>query len=253
MVWQDGTVLAADHPDGEAERILQAVGGEPPVCMRIAAGWGGSWSDAEVAGLRPSLAPAIWTQVVPGGVSYAVSARMARSGRSGPSVEADLRSRIDRRVMMDALPGPLRALLALTLSQGMAGARVVVDRWDPGLRARIDDALSEALRAQLGRRHTAAASAIVSIGAIEATGLATGDVAVLCPFVYRSWPARVGDRGLAIVDDHVVLDARPARDGRAEEAVAVRWEPGPDGLEPMTVAARLERGSRGWRLRWEEA
>ena len=248
LVVHRGRLTVCDHEDREAEQILGALGAEAPRCLVIAAGWDGEWSDAELIGGRPSLAPRIWTTVVPGGVSYASVQTPPYPGATWTvdREPEELQRWLVRRRAAAAMPPHVRALHAACLT---ASGSVTTERWDPALRRRLDEGLGDGLREVLGRPDAFVASVIVPIGAVEANGIVNDEVAVLSPFVYRSWPARVGDRGLTVVDGALVLDARPARDGRTEEVCVVAWEPSDVGLQPTVVTRTLERTPGGWRLR----
>jgi hypothetical protein len=66
-----------------------------------------------------------------------------------------------------------------------------------------------------------------------------------------SWVLGVWARGLAVIDDALVLELLPTP--TALGALAVRWEARPDGsAEPVAVPARLDRRpDRSWSVVWD--
>ena len=78
-------------------------------------------------------------------------------------------------------------------------------------------------------------------------GWSTPDFTVAAAFVSKSWTYRVRDRGLAVVDGHMIVDAhpRPDRDGR-HQVLAVRWVATEHGLEAHTERTRASAGKLEW-------
>jgi hypothetical protein len=53
LLWAEGRLTAADHPDAEAELVLAALGGDRSECMDLAGWWGARHDDLEVLAVGP--------------------------------------------------------------------------------------------------------------------------------------------------------------------------------------------------------
>jgi hypothetical protein len=54
--WEQGALVAADHPDAEAELVLAALGGDRAECIGLTEAWGGRSDDLEVLAVGPRSA-----------------------------------------------------------------------------------------------------------------------------------------------------------------------------------------------------
>ena len=54
--WEQGRLVAADHPDAEAELVLAALGGDRTECIELAEAWGSRSDDLEVLAVGPRSA-----------------------------------------------------------------------------------------------------------------------------------------------------------------------------------------------------
>ena len=54
--WEQGRLIAADHPDAEAELVLAALGGDRAECIELTEAWGGRSDDLEVLAVGPRSA-----------------------------------------------------------------------------------------------------------------------------------------------------------------------------------------------------
>jgi hypothetical protein len=54
--WEQGRLIAADHPDAEAELVLAALGGDRAECVELAQAWGARSDDLEVLAVGPRSA-----------------------------------------------------------------------------------------------------------------------------------------------------------------------------------------------------
>jgi hypothetical protein len=54
--WEQGGLVAADHPDAEAELVLAALGGDRTECIELAEAWGSRSDDLEVLAVGPRSA-----------------------------------------------------------------------------------------------------------------------------------------------------------------------------------------------------
>ena len=54
--WEQGRLIAADHPDAEAELVLAALGGDRTECTDLTEAWGGRSDDLEVLAVGPRSA-----------------------------------------------------------------------------------------------------------------------------------------------------------------------------------------------------
>jgi hypothetical protein len=54
--WEQGRLIAADHPDAEAELVLAALGGDRTECTDLTEAWGGRSDDLEVLAAGPRSA-----------------------------------------------------------------------------------------------------------------------------------------------------------------------------------------------------
>lgn len=54
--WEDGALVAADHPDAEGELVLAALGGDTTACLDVVRAWGRHSDDLSVLALGPRSA-----------------------------------------------------------------------------------------------------------------------------------------------------------------------------------------------------
>jgi hypothetical protein len=54
--WEQGSLVASDHPDAEAELVLAALGGDRAECIGLTEAWGGRSDDLEVLAVGPRSA-----------------------------------------------------------------------------------------------------------------------------------------------------------------------------------------------------
>src|SRR5271166_2121600 len=54
--WEDGKIVALDHPDAESELVLAALGGDQPECVSLMRAWGAHSDNLDVLALGPRSA-----------------------------------------------------------------------------------------------------------------------------------------------------------------------------------------------------
>ena len=56
LLWAEGRLTAADHPDAEGELVLAALGGDRSECVDLVGWWGARRDDLEVLAVGPRSA-----------------------------------------------------------------------------------------------------------------------------------------------------------------------------------------------------
>lgn len=201
--WEAGHIHLPGHPDGEAELILAALGGEKPGCIRLAETWARYAEDLSVLAIGPrspdDTITATWAIADAAGSGHSFSAygRVSRLLRGSVAVQA----RAEQR-----RTGDLLSLLAL----GTAFA----------YRLSGHVAMAHAGQPQAGTRPalTAATEGRIGLAAGEWIGVDPGEVRVtfsdggygtegeLRLRLPAGWLASVWACGLTLVDQHLVID-----------------------------------------------
>lgn len=119
--WEEGRLIAADHPDAEGELVLAALGGERAHCVELVQAWGARSDDLDVLALGPRSASdeltVNWEWVTqlassgtPGVAVYGPGTRtVLRHGRPGARVPAHILRAHARPVPGPRPPRPLHA------------------------------------------------------------------------------------------------------------------------------------------------
>jgi hypothetical protein len=279
--WRHGRLVLHDH-DVAAEEVLQALGGEPCVCLMLrelfralkqrpagytVAGPGGwrSYRRGVATSSRFTLQPGVSVPVSQPGIPQA--AQLLQQVQTSPSfqrlpVEQRNRtlSQLRREVVRQNMPEPLVAILALA-------RQVQQSRWQqrlaaPQRRATVEERLeaTAALALEAAMRESQPhlrAQAPINVGCWkQAAGEARilqGDLTSRGGFVAVSLPAhwlnRVYLRGLARVDGLFVLDVDAPAPATELHAEVVHWTRHFGGhAVPTAVEVRITRRHGTWRI-----
>ena len=269
--WTAGQLTLPAHPDGEAERVLGALGGDKPECVTLTETWARHTADLAVLITGPRCAAdrvrvdrdevAAQRASLPQAASVPLVARLTGPTWAQQAVLRDPASRIDeiRRRQVDLIE--LLELLALgpefqfRLSGTVSAAWAAPDR--AGERAGRRPALTAALTGRLAP----AAGDWLGIGPDTVTvtpheGPGWGTLAVTGTGTARrlhaslpvGWLADVWACGMAVAGGHLVV----AVDEPGYPLARVRALTAP-GTEPVTVTVRAERDDREGLPAWEVA
>jgi len=269
--WTAGQLTLPAHPDGEAERVLGALGGDKPECVTLTETWARHTADLAVLITGPRCAAdrvrvdrdevAAQRASLPQAASVPLVARLTGPAWARQAVLRDPASSIDeaRRRQVDRIE--LLELLALgpefqfRLSGTVSAAWAAPDR--AGERAGRRPALTAALTGRLAP----AAGDWLGIGPDTVTvtpheGPGWGTLAVTGTGTARrlhaslpvSWLADVWACGMAVAGGHLVV----AVDEPGYPLARVRALTAP-GTEPVAVTVRAERDDRGGLPVWEVA
>lgn len=245
--WRRGRLALHDH-DVEAEAVLQALGGEPCLCLSVL----DALRESETRSIRALPLAAIQ--------QIKQSAQFASLPRDR---QQQLLAMERRRAVLGLLPPSMTGVLG-QVSEVRRERRVrrgSRQRQSPAAEDRLQRAVGAAAEEAMRRsRRDLRPYASLQIecwrrrpdegpllkGVLDGTG---GFLAVSLPV---SWLNRVWARGLAVVDGHLVLEVDRPAPAVDLEAVAVRWERRVAGPSvPAAVPCRLHRGAdRTWTLAW---
>jgi hypothetical protein len=262
--WVRGSLVLHDH-DVEAERVLEALGGEPCMCLALLEACRepspelarGPW---RTAAFRPGV-------VRPTPALLRAQSQMTRLTTSQqlsqmPRVQQATALAATRRYRLDALlPEAMREVLASAWEVRRerqlrkpkpAPARPAELR----LQAAVAPACEEAMRrsrrdirpyatitVECWKRGVGEAALLN--GSLDSGG---GALALSLPV---SWLNRVWARGLAVVDGHFVLEVDQPAPARDLEATVIRWERRLAGRSTASaVPCQLRSAGDGWTLCW---
>ena len=252
-----------DH-DVEAERVLEALGGEPCMCLALLeacrepsaafarAPWRtGTYRASAVAPTRPPPQQLALTAVT----SSPQFARMPRAQQA--ALLAATRQHHLRAQLPEAMLEVLRAAWDVSRARLLRQPRTTPDRpVEMRLQAAVAPACEEAMRRS---RRDLRPYATITVecwkrgrgeapllnGSLDSAG---GALALSLPL---SWLNRVWVRGLALVDGHFVLDVDRPAPARELEATVIRWERRLAGRSTASaVPCQLRRTEDGWTLWW---
>jgi hypothetical protein len=263
--WVRGSLVLHDH-DVEAERVLEALGGEPCMCLALLEACReptpelarGPW---RMAAFRPGAARAaaqhlrLQSQLA----RFAGSPQWARM----PSVvqQAVPVAGVRRYQLDNQLPEAMREVLVaawdVRRQRQFRKEKPAPDRpAEARLQAAVAPACEEAMRrsrrdlrpyatvtVECWKRGPGEASLLN--GSLDSGG---GALALSLPV---SWLNRVWARGLAVVDGHFVLEVDQPAPARELEATVIRWERRLAGRSTASaVPCQLRRSDDGWTLCW---
>lgn len=274
IVWHRGKLVLADH-DVLSERLLVALGSEPPLCLEVLDAW------------RRLRGPELLQDLlVVGGVSPDELAqeklrqrdaiRSDREFMEGPAqVLRGLRAIRQRTIeyeqrewaatLLHALPAEFRRRLALTVIVGLE-RHWHDEEFRRGHREQVDAALARTAGALVERSaRRSRRVGILARFAIESHVLAPGEPSA-CTLRFEgtggagtlslplAWFTDVWARGLGLVDDcFVTRCAEPAADAASLPVLALRWERDERNVSRSVEApAVVTRGDDGaWALEWD--
>lgn len=262
--WVEGSLVLHDH-DVEAERVLEALGGEPCVCLAV------------LDACRQPAAEFVGTRW--GRLMYRMGAATAAPGQLPPrSALAQIMSRTQfarmpgaqqtrllnafrwehlRTQVPEAMLDVFRAAWEVRQKRQGREPRAAPDRAaEARLQAAVAPACEEGMR-RCRRDLSPYATFTVECwkrgpgeepllnGSLDRAG---GALALSLPV---SWLNRVWVRGLAVVDGHFVLEVDRPAPARELEATVIRWERRLAGRSTASAApCRLRRIGDGWALSW---
>jgi hypothetical protein len=261
--WVRGSLVLHDH-DVAAERVLEALGGEPCMCLALLE------ACREPA---PELAQGPWRTAAfrPGMVRPTPQLLRAQSmARFTGSSQFSLMPRVQQAAAQAAvrryqlhtlLPEPMREVLVaaweVRRERQFRKPKPAPDRpAEQRLQAAVAPACEEAMRRS---RRDIRPYATITVecwkrglgeaallnGSLDSGG---GALALSLPV---SWLNRVWVRGLAVVDGHFVLEVDQPAPARELEATVIRWERRLAGRSTASaVPCQLRRGVDGWTLCW---
>ncbi len=223
VTWRRGKVVVEDH-DLVAERAMRVLGAETPACLRILK----QWRDLHRWATSTELFVQMRSRLGP--------ERILAPGALGVPHELSLLLTWERAWRMSSYygAGHERLLHEQLRDRAMDPVRRHVEVWAHRLGSAAPPSVDiEIIRPLQAPRLT---------GTIDAlTARVTARLGV-------AWVLQVWARGLALVEDALVLELLPSP--TALGARAVRWEADADGsARPVAALARLERGAEGrWQL-----
>jgi hypothetical protein len=223
--WERGVLILVDH-DLDAEEACLALGGEPSPCIAILNQW--RKVQAELEGDHPAASAALWRLAgeteptalrLPGELGWMIAVRaIVRCQELWDDPDVPDTS---RRVLATAMTARLRAAVDATLAPSRGHRRrlavqVRTRMLPPGEQSRFD------VRATPGELR------------IEAE-------------LPLTWLAVAWGRGVAAVEDHLVLDVTTVEEsGSRLAATTVRWEPSRFAMHPVMGWAWLQRVNSQW-------
>jgi hypothetical protein len=287
--WREGRLILHDH-DLAAEEVLEALGGEPCLCVLVRdafrcpeVGPGGVWARPPGGWMararmtagpgRGRLGPAGASRaplVSLGAGSSAAGARAALQAlHSDPRLQqmpaeerkrvlASLRAGVARQIV----PEPISELLdeASQVGRARRAARTEVPRSRPTAEERLQcaalPALEEAVR---GSQRYLRPDAPIRVGCWKQSAgewrVLDGELTSRGGFVVVSLPARwlnrVWARGLARVEDCFVLDADAPAPATELSGEVLRWERRLGGhAVPVAARCSIARRAGSWQLAW---
>lgn len=237
--WQDGKLLAVDHPDAESELVLAALGGEHPECVRLVMAWNAHSSDLDVLAFGPRSAAD--TITLPPQFPARYSSPMVYGPR-GVSVSWGGLGTSGRLTARRADSGRLELLELLSLNPGLAfrlmatvAANAAVTQARPRLTAALAGRLAPAARTWLGTDPDRVDARIHDghgWGEFELTS--PGDLRAALPV---RWLAEVWAPGLAVIDHKLVVGVTAVTWPRAEVLAVSR-----PGTDPASLRAVCRNG-----------
>lgn len=261
LVWHEGQVLVADHPDLAAERALVALGGPEPACLALLRLWheavadGGflaEWvEEAHLGEARLSwLGMALERLRLEGFHEFLRHLPAARAERMGQFLHRFPRPWLDRAacaVSAAVVEGDgVRCSLAPELV-----AQAVAHR----LRRSFVDSIGGRLTAWGAAALVPLAISVSPSEAPAVAGTATGPGRRVALTVGPDWLHRVWGAGAAVIDGHLVLALEPGPDAHtAAQARVVVWRQptGPDSgraaARPSVEVVEARHDGRSWRL-----
>lgn len=261
LVWHQGQVRVADHPDLAAERALVALGGPEPACLAQLRLWheavadGGflaEWVDeAHLGDARLSwLGMALERLRLEGFHEFLRHLPPPRAERMGQFLHRFPRPWLDRAacaVSAAVVEGDgVRCGLAPELV-----TQAVANR----LRRSFVDSIGGRLTAWGAAALVPLAISVSSAEAPAVAGTATGPGRRVALTVGPGWLHRVWGAGAAVVDGHLVLALDPLADDRtAAQARVVVWRQpaGPDAggaaARPSVEVAEARHDGWSWRI-----
>jgi hypothetical protein len=263
--WVRGSLVLHDH-DVEAERVLEALGGERCMCLELL---------EACREPSPQLARGPWqTAVFRPGAARAAAQNLRLQSQLTRFTGSPLFSRMPSAVQQ-AMPvaGARRYHLHSQLPEAMR--ELLVAAWEvrrerqfrkpkpaPERPAelRLQTAVAQACEVAMRRsRRDIRPYATITVecwkrregeeallnGSLDSGG---GALALSLPV---SWLNRVWARGLAVVDGHFVLEVDQPAPARELEATVIRWERRLAGRSTASAApCQLRRTDGGWTLCW---
>jgi hypothetical protein len=214
LIWENGTLAAADHADPDGERALAALGGEPLPCIAMLDAWRAHVEDPNVLLLgsrgptdliKGSEQQPNWT--APGaraaamrrsGASFAVTTRLAQSPRPLPAPRQNDEDQLARLL---SLGGGLGRRLDATVAAHWRDRLLDPDAEDDHVRSRLQAALYgrvlATLIAWLGENELALTLELTPDGTppLLQRG-ADGEIIAALPF---GWLTEVWAKGLEVV------------------------------------------------------
>jgi hypothetical protein len=266
LTWTRGSLVLHDH-DVAAERVLQALGGEPCLCLAVLDAC--RQLNLDLTGRRSGLAAystvPSWLQRGPVFMrrTLAELRQTPHFAAMPPPRQEQVAAQVRRRYLSRAIPDRMRDVLAAAWE--VQRERRFRRPRPPGppvaAETRLQAAAAPACEAAMRQaRRDLRPYATFTIecwrrqpgerpllnGSLHGAG---GALALSLPV---SWLNRVWSRGLAVVDGHFVLEVDGAAPASHLEGWAIRWERRLAGRSsPAAVPCSLRRGGDGhWTLAW---
>jgi hypothetical protein len=275
ILWRRGRLALLDHPDRTGELALAALGAERCACFDVLDAWrtrprevvwrAREWGGASIRSSGPAVGTTaiLRTRHVPS--RGPVAPRTSRRGAlqqfspflgmppSIPKQIAEHRANWLRDQMLALLPPALVERMALALlvhEQRAPDAASVLPLLD--MRTHVVDALDRCIRSWGPHRRPPTVDLdlwVTDAAGPDVVGLVERDLGFVVAVLPQRWLLAVYARGLPVVDDCFVLDARLHR-ADAGEVDAVRLDrSGPAHWTPVTLTFPVRRTPTGtWHL-----
>lgn len=244
ITWERGALLLHQHHDADAERVLAALGGDVPVCVQVLDAWERSLASRDAVSIA---------------LDWGARNRLSRPIRMGGHPRwwftyGFSPAKPRRWDLIEQLPEEVRDRYVLTAVQRDPGETV------GGLARQVLEAKASPLlmtSAMVCTQTTGLFDIQVRpvterSGASLVTGFGRGRfrLEVRLP---PSWLWSVWGRGVALVDNHFVLEVLDDRHASRLRVRAVNW----DRLMgrrpvPATRTATIDLDERSWRASWED-
>lgn len=241
LLWRDGKLTAADHPDAERERALTALGAESYRCLDLLRVWEQHTEDLDVLllsrrGPRDRLAPHTehpHPGVLRGRAVGWTSYRPLSSTMSYRSVEdGDVAARLaDVLGLGGGLPDRLAAQVIWVWTGRIADGDSAVGSVLPRLHAALYGRFAAAVRDWLGAPDLRVDLTMTPPGSTGAVSLNSGRLQARLPF---SWLADVWLPGFAVIAERLCLAAAGPQPNRFELSTVDR-----SLTEPATVTLEV--------------
>jgi hypothetical protein len=251
LKWQDGSLVAVDHPDAESELVLAALGGDQPECVSLIRAWGEHSDNLDVLYLGPRSAKdeLVWPSQDPGwrgrrligaggafsmrssGGVFSSKTRYGARWAGSPPGHPDL-DRQYELLKLFALGRDFQFRLVATVAAGAPEG--------PALTAALAGRLAPAVKSWLGIEPERVKTALhlgEGWGELEFAG--SGALRAALP---ARWLAGVWAPGLAVIGRKLVVEVAAVTWPNAE-LIAVRRP----GAEPESIRAVFRNGQWGLR------